>query len=144
MTAAEYQAAHAKKPAKRKANPEYAMQCAFMRAMTLTHPDVLVFSDTAAHIGKTKLQQVRANRLSSPNEKWPDVFMPEPSDEFCGLYLEFKVECPYKIDGKTLYANPHIQAQAETMRKLRAKGYACYFVWSVEMALEIVEGYLDA
>ena len=143
MTAAEFQAAFSKKPAKRKANPEYGMQAAFVREMTLKYPDVLVFSDTAAHIGKTKLQQVRANRLSSVGEKWPDVFVAQPSGEFCGLYLEFKAECPYKIDGKTLYKNPHIQAQAATMAKLRAKGYACFFVWSVEMALEIADRYLD-
>lgn len=132
-----------KKPAKRKTNPEYDIQCAFMQEMSVRHPNVLVFSDTAAHIGKTLFQQIRANKLSSQGEKWPDIFIAQPSGEYAGMYIEFKAETPYKKDGVTLLKNEHIETQAKTMQKLRERGYFVPdFVWSVEMAMAQVERYL--
>jgi len=55
VTASQYRALRIKaekKPVKRKKNTEYDIQCAFMREMSAKYPGVLVFSDTAAHIGK--------------------------------------------------------------------------------------------
>jgi len=103
----------------------------------------MVFSDTAAHIKKTQIQQVRANALSTPGEKWPDVFIAQPSGDWCGLFLEFKAETPYKVDGATLKKNPHVEAQRDTMARLSNRGYYCSFVWSVEQAMKIVEWYLS-
>lgn len=128
---------------KRKENPEYEIQAAFVREMNIRYPDVLVFSDTAAHIKKTMFQQIRANKLSSPKEKPPDVFIPQPSGDWCGLYLEFKSETPYLKDGVTLKKNEHNEAQAATMQRLISKGYFCRFVWTVEMAMETVRRYFD-
>jgi len=127
----------------RKQNPEYKIQAAYVRTMNTRHPDILVFSDCAAHIKKTKFQQMRANALSSPREKWPDVFVAQPSGDYAGLYLEFKAETPYKVDGVTLKKNEHNEAQAATMARLTSKGYLCYFVWTVEQAIEITEKYLN-
>lgn len=131
------------KPPKSKANPEYKIQAAFVREMSLRYPQIMVFSDCAAHIKKTMIQQQRANALSTPGEKWPDVLIAQPSGEYAGLWLEFKAETPYKVDGATLKKNEHIEAQRDTMARLWNKGYACYFVWSVEMAIEKVNWYLN-
>lgn len=131
-----------KKP-KQKAQPEYKIQAAFVREMAIRHPGVLVFSDTAAHIKKTQIQQVRANALSTPGEKWPDVFIAQPSGDYCGLFLEFKAETPYKVDGVTLKKNEHVEAQEATMIKLSERGYDCQFVWSLDMAMKAVERYLN-
>jgi hypothetical protein len=132
-----------KKPAKRKKNTEYDIQCAFVLAMAAKHPDVLVFSDTAAHIGKTLFQQIRANKLSSQGEKWPDVFIAQPSGEYAGMYIEFKADTPYKKDGVTLLKNEHIETQAKTMQKLRERGYFVPdFIWSVDVAMQKVDWYL--
>ncbi len=128
-----------KKPPTRKAQPEYAIQAAFVREMSIKHPTVIVFSDTAAHIKKTQIQQVRANALSSPNEKQPDVFINKAVGGYHGIYFEFKAETPYKADGVTLRKNAHVEAQARTMSKLEKEGYFCAFVWSVEMAVGIFE-----
>lgn len=128
-----------KNPPTRKAQPEYQIQAAFVREMSIKHPTVLVFSDTAAHIKKTKIQQVRANALSSPNEKQPDVFINKAVGGFNGVYFEFKAESPYMKDGVTLKKNSHIEAQARTMAKLEKEGYFCAFVWSAEMAVGIFE-----
>lgn len=114
-----------------------------MREMSVRHPNVMVFSDTSAHIKKTLFQQVRANALSTPGEKWPDVFIAQPSGDWCGLFLEFKAETPYKVDGATLKKNPHVEAQTATMERLRQRGYCCRFVWSVEQALEVAERYFN-
>jgi hypothetical protein len=126
-----------------KAQPEYKIQAAFVREMNARHPGIMVFSDTAAHIKKTQIQQVRANALSTPGEKWPDVFIAQPSGDYAGFWIEFKAESPYKKDGQTLLSNPHIEAQALTMAKLRNAGYYCAFAWEVEIAIETVEWYLN-
>lgn len=141
LTSAEFRALQAKKP-KRKANPEYHIQAAFVREMSVRFSKVMVFSDTAAHIKKTQIQQVRANKLSTPGEKWPDVFIAQPSGNYCGLFLEFKAKTPYKADGATLKKNDHVEAQLDTMARLHNRGYFCDFVWSVEQAMKIVEWYL--
>jgi hypothetical protein len=143
MTAQQFRQMQAK-PKTRKANPEYKIQAAFVREMQIRYPAVMVQSDTAAHIGKTMRQQMRANLLSTPGERWPDIFIAQPSGEYAGMYIEFKAESPYKKDGATLLKNEHIEAQAATMQRLRERGYFVPdFVWSVEMAMRHVEWYLN-
>jgi hypothetical protein len=128
----------------KKAQPEYKIQAAFVSEMGFRHPSVMVFSDCAAHIKKTMIQQVRANALSTPGEKWPDVFIAQPSGEYAGMYLEFKADSPYKKDGVTLLKNDHVEAQARTMQKLRERGYFVPgFVWTVEMAMKYVDFYFS-
>lgn len=127
----------------KKQNPEYAIQCAFVQEMAYRYPLVMVFSDTAAHIKKTMIQQIRANKLQSEiSRDWPDTFIAQPSGEYAGLFLEFKSKTPYLKDGKTLSADKHIQAQEACMQRLRERGYAACFVWSVDEALRVVGQYL--
>lgn len=127
----------------KKQNPEYAIQCAFVQEMAYRYPLVMVFSDTAAHIKKTMIQQIRANKLQSDiSRDWPDTFIAQPSGDYAGLFLEFKAKTPYLKDGKTLSADKHIQAQEACMQRLRDRGYAARFVWSVEQAMDVVERYL--
>lgn len=129
---------------KAKNQPEYAIQAAFVREMAYRHPNIMVFSDTAAHIKKTMFQQVRANKLQSQLSKnWPDVFVAQPSGDYAGLFLEFKAQSPYLKDGVTLKKNPHNEAQEMTMYRLMTNGYRCAFVWTVEMAMHKVEAYLN-
>lgn len=131
------------KPSKRKKNPEYSIQADYVKEMEGRHPLVMVFSDTAAHIGKTMFQQVRANKLQSKISKdWPDVFVAQPSGIYSGLFLEFKSKSPYLKDGVTLRSDKHIQAQAATMQRLIDRGYFCAFTWEVYQALKITETYL--
>ena len=126
-----------------KKQDEYKLQCQFVQLMTMQYKSVIVFSDTAAHIRKTMIQQIRANALQSPGIKWPDVFVARPSGEYAGLLLEFKAKSPYKADGVTLLKNEHIQAQSDTMALLSEAGYQCHFVWSIEQAMSITNQYLN-
>lgn len=128
---------------KRKKNPEYNIQKDFVQEMGRRYPGVLVFSDAAAHVAKSMIQQVRANALQSKGQKWPDVIIFQPSGDYAGLLLECKAETPYKADGVTLKKNDHVEAQAATMQRLRERGYYCDFFWSVEQGMEIVEKYLN-
>lgn len=148
ISAEEFKARTQPKPKGRKGSPEYEIQKAFVKKVLQKYPHLLIFSDAAAHVAKTLPQQARANSLQTPGEKWPDVQIAEPSfaDEVgtvhFGLFLECKSETPYKKDGVALKKNPHVFAQAKTMRKLQKKGYACSFFWTVEQGLQIVEDYL--
>lgn len=126
----------------RKQNPEYDIQAAFVKQMALRLPQIMVFSDTAAHIKKTRMQQIRANKLSTL-VKWPDVFIPQPSGEYAGLYLEFKSETPFKKDGVTLKKDEHVEAQAKCLEMLRHRGYMAEFVWTSDQAIDLVKKYLD-
>lgn len=128
---------------KRKKNPEYNIQKDFVQEMGRRYPGVLVFSDAAAHVAKSMIQQVRANALQSKGQKWPDVIIFQPSGDYAGLLLECKAETPYKADGVTLKKSEHVEAQAATMQRLRERGYYCDFFWSVEQGMEIVEKYLN-
>jgi len=133
-----------RKAKSKKQNPEYQIQADYVRQMADKYPLVMVFSDTAAHIGKTMFQQIRANKLQSEIAKdWPDVFVAQPSGDYAGLFLEFKAKTPYLKDGVTLSSDKHIRAQAATMDRLRERGYFCRFVWMVEMALETTDKYLN-
>lgn len=125
-----------------KKQPEYEIQTAFVRYMGIRYPRIVVFSDTAAHIGKTMLQQKRANALQT-KDKQPDTFIAQPSGEYAGLWLEFKAETPFKKDGVTLKKSEHVEGQLDTMRALEAAGYACAFVWSRDMAADLVGAYFD-
>lgn len=128
---------------KRKKNPEYNIQKDFVQEMGRRYPGVLVFSDAAAHVAKSMIQQVRANALQSKGQKWPDVIIFQPSGDYAGLLLECKAETPYKADGVTLKKSDHVEAQAATMQRLRERGYYCDFFWSVEQGMEIAEKYLN-
>lgn len=124
-----------------KEQPEYALQKQFVAWMRLQYPKVVVFSDTAAHIKKTKLQQIRANGLQS-GWKQPDVFVAQPSGNFSGLWLELKAETPYRKDGKLKSGN-HLKSQRESMQKLMESGYAAQFAWDFDQLKAVVFGYLN-
>ena len=123
----------------RKKNPEYNIQKDYVQEMGRRYPHVLIFSDAAAHVAKSMIQQVRANALQSKGQKWPDVFVAQPPGDYAGLFLEFKSETPYKVDGVTLKKSDHVEAQRNTMENLTQRGYQCWFVWTVEMAVEKYE-----
>ena len=139
---AERGAGMARAQPKRKKNTEYQIQKEFAQRMGQLYPHIIIFSDAAAHVAKSMIQQVRANALQSNGQKQPDMFIAQPSGDYAGLYFEWKSETPYKIDGVTLKKSDHVEAQAATMQQLQERGYLCAFVWTVEQALQIFAKYL--
>ena len=126
-----------------KKQDEYKMQAAFVYAVQMKYKgSVIVFSDTAAHIGKTMQQQLRANKLSS-NFKQPDMTIFAMSEIYGALLIEWKAKSPYKKNSTELLKNEHIEAQNDCLNELKARGYAAVFCWDVHTGLQYLEGYLN-
>ena len=81
--------------------------------------------------------------VQKPNFKKLDITIFEPCGGYHGLFIELKQESPYTNKGK-LKQNAHLQSQASSMEKLRAKGYACHFAWTFEQVQQIVTNYLNS
>lgn len=79
---------------------------------------------------------------------------------FAGLYLEVKHETPWRKDGtlkkqlvyeyKTIAGKKvavnsynHLQMQYDFHKELAKKGYYAVFVWSVDMAMDVIKEYMD-
>jgi hypothetical protein len=100
-------------------------------------------SDTIANL-KLTLQQASRNKSIQKNGfKCPDLIILEPKNGFHGLFIELKLETPFKKDGQIKASkNDHLKGQLETIEKLNAKGYSACFSWGFDMTKEIIDNYL--
>lgn len=71
----------------------------------------------------------------------PDLFIAEPRNGYHGLYIELKVESPYKLDGG-LKKNEHLQEQSEILKRLNYKGYKAVFGVGFDETKNIIDDYL--
>ena len=72
----------------------------------------------------------------------PDLTIHEPKKGYHALFIELKVETPYKLNGE-LKKDAHLEGQAESMELLRQKGYWADFRWTFEEAKKIIDWYLN-
>jgi hypothetical protein len=122
---------------------EYDLQVAVCRYLSYQYPDVLFTSDTIANLKLTQAQAIRNKKIQKNNFKTPDLIILEPKNNFCGLFIELKLETPFKKDGTIkASANDHLKGQLETIEKLNAKGYKAVFSWNFDMTKEIIDDYL--
>lgn len=130
-----------KKP-KRKEQPEFILQkmvCNYIRAQ---YPKVLFMSDTIAAVKLTGQQAVRNKSIQKEGFKCPDILIFEPTKNYHGLFIELKVESPFKKDGNIRASqDDHLLKQSQTISELNANHYYACFAWSFEMAKEIIDGY---
>lgn len=98
-------------------------------------------TDTIASTKLTQAQAIRNKQVQKKGFKCPDLIIFEPRKGYNGLFIELKVKSPYKKDG-TLYANEHLEGQEKTMTQLESKGYKCFFSWSYDMTIKIIDDYL--
>jgi hypothetical protein len=122
--------------------PERRELHSFIRWVKLSHPKILYFFDYGADALLTPRQAKERKDLSS-GDKWPDIFFPEPSGEFYGLYIELKREDVNIYNTKGLFASDHLRAQGEMLDKLRARGYYCTFAKGAAGARLILTQYLN-
>lgn len=122
---------------------EFGIQASFCDYLRLAHPDLLFMSDTIGNVKLNGSQASRNSRIQCQKFKCPDVIIFEPTEKFKGLFLEFKKSTPFKKDGVTLLSNEHVKAQQKSINDLKERGYYACFVWSKDMAIEILEKYLD-
>lgn len=108
------------------------------------YPDIDFYNDWASGAYLTKGQNDARLELASRNG-WVDLFIPEPSRGFHGLFIELKREGvrPYLKDGKTLVADPQIRKEAEFLARQRSKGYCAMFACGLETAKEKIDWYFE-
>lgn len=123
-------------------HPEFELQKAVCNYLRLAYPSVLFDSDTIANVKLTAPQQARNKAIQKEGFKRPDMCIYYPNKDYAGLFIELKVESPYKKDG-TLKAGEHIRGQYLTMKHLSDLGYYCSFAWTLEQAIEIIDTYLQ-
>jgi hypothetical protein len=138
---------------------EYLMQTQICEYLEKKHPKVLFISDASSGAKLTQMQAVRNRKIQKTDFKIPDLQILQPTNEYKGLFLELKKECPYKKVGGlkvqlvTIYKTigkkrvsvgsyNHLELQDNSLKKLREKGYLATFCWSYDQAVEIIESYL--
>lgn len=113
--------------------------CTYLK---MQYPNVIFFSEPSGlrvSIG----QAVQLKKMRSFG-KLPDLFLAKPMGDYAGLFIELKADgsSPYLKSGE-LSKDKHIQAQAETLSRLRAVGYAAYFATGFKEAKKITDMYLN-
>ena len=123
---------------------EYELQKSVARYLSYQYPDIDFSSDTIASVKLTERQASRNKLVQKNGFKMPDVLIFEPRNNFCGLFIELKIETPFKKDG-TIKASSkdHLKLQHECLLKLTEKGYKAEFSWSFDMTKQIIDEYLN-
>jgi len=126
-----------------KKQPEYDLQVAICRYLNHNYSEILFLSDTIASLKLTPAQANRNKKIQKFGFSTPDLLILEPRNEFSGLFIELKVETPFKKNGEIKAStNDHLKNQLESIEKLKAKGYFCCFSWNFDMTKDIIDNYL--
>lgn len=130
------------KPTKKKKSREKKIHVTISEYIKLQYPGVIFFSD-ASGVRLTMGQSITLKRMRAADCKIPDMIILEPRGPYAGLLLEIKddKDSPYLKDG-TLSKSQHIQEQAETLDRLKHKGYATFFAVGVENGKQIIDNYM--
>lgn len=121
---------------------EYEFQKAVCRYISYKYPDVYFDSDTIASVKLTQQQAARNKAIQKKDFKRPDIAIYEPNNHYHGLFIELKIESPFKKDG-TLKKNEHLEAQQKTIEKLNQKGYLALFCWTFEQVESVLNQYFS-
>lgn len=119
---------------------EFELQRTVCNYLNYQYPKVPYLSDTIASVKLTIPQQVRNKAIQKVGFKCPDLLILEPRKGYAGLFIELKVETPFKKNGE-LKKDDHLEGQAKTLKQLEQKGYQTHFAWSFEMAKQIIDNY---
>ena len=123
---------------------EYDLQVAVCRYLSYQYPDVDYMSDTIANLKLSKTQASRNKKIQKNGFKCPDLIIFEPRNNFSGLFIELKLQSPFKKDGQIKAStNDHLKGQLETIENLNKKGYSAHFSWGFDMTKEIIDNYLN-
>lgn len=121
--------------------PEATLQEQVCDYLKLQYPGTIFHSDFASGMKMTVGQAMRCHRIQS-SRAWPDIFVAEPRDGWCGLFIELKAKGTtiFKKDGE-ITSNIHIQEQNHILSLLRLKGYKAEFAVGFESAKKIIDEY---
>jgi len=125
-----------------KKQPEYNLQVMVCNYLKYQHQNVLFLSDTVANLRMTFPQLARNKKIQKKDFHCPDVLILEPNKKYHGLFIELKIETPFKKTGELKKSN-HLQGQQKTINELNSKGYFACFSWSFEQTKDIIDNYLN-
>lgn len=134
---------------------ELDVQKRLARHVRKTYPHVIFHSDFGANLDMTEWQ-AKTNKALQSDDKFPDFTIFAPSRRinpktgrpYIGLALELKKDGETVIlkigknKGK-LTSDPHIRAQAKTLRKLNEQGWYANFGIGYEPSKKIVDWFFD-
>lgn len=123
--------------------------------LKMQYPKVLFHFDLSSG-GKTSIGMAVRNKSINPHRGYPDLFIAEPKTKvrdndgfpfdddihYCGLYIEIKVESPFKREGG-LKAGNHLKEQEQMLHQLQLKGYASGFGVGFEGVKKMIDQYLS-
>lgn len=124
-----------------KKQPEFELQKSICKWISLQYPNLLFLSDTVASVKLTKPQAGRNKAIQKDGFKTPDLIIFQKNEKYNALFIELKIESPFKKDG-LLKSDGHLDGQFISIEKLKERGYYACFSWSFEMTKEIIEKYL--
>jgi hypothetical protein len=126
-----------------KKQPEFILQSSICRYLSYQYQDILYLSDTIASLKLTPAQANRNKKIQKSGFSCPDLLILEPRNGYSGLFIELKVETPFKKDGQIKASkDDHLKNQLEAINKLKEKGYMAVFSWNFDMTKDIIDNYL--
>ena len=126
-----------------KKQPEFELQSAICRYLSYQFPQVLYLSDTIASLKLTPAQANRNKKIQKNGFSCPDLLILEPRNGYSGLFIELKIETPFKKNGEIKASkDDHLKNQLEAINKLNEKGYKSVFSWDFDMTKDIIDNYL--
>jgi|LakMenE01Jun11ns_1017448.scaffolds.fasta_scaffold9708738_3 hypothetical protein len=126
-----------------KHQPEFILQCQVCEYLRTAWPKVLFLSDSIAAVKLTMPQAARNKKVQKQGFKCPDLIILEPRGGYFGLFIELKVESPYKLNGEIKASkDDHLKLQQETLARLNDLGYKAFFAWSFDHAKQIIDNYM--
>lgn len=128
-----------------KRQPEFELQVAVCKYLSYNYSEILFLSDTIASLKLTPAQANRNKKIQKFGFSCPDLLILEPRNGYCGLFIELKVESPFKKNGEIKASkDDHLKNQLEAINKLNEKGFKAVFSWSFDMTKQIIDDYLKA
>ena len=123
---------------------EYLLQKAVCQYIRYQYPNVLFMTDTIAAIKLTAIQGQRNKDVQKEGFKCPDLIVLKPLGGYSGLMLELKLQSPYYAGQfKKLKKNKHVEEQSRYLSRLNGLGYYACFAWSLDMAIGIIDDYMN-
>lgn len=123
-------------------HPEYQLQVAVCKYLSVQYPGVDFLSDTIASVQLTSRQAARNKAIQKNGFKCPDLLILTPTETYHGLFIELKVATPFKANGEIKASqNDHLEKQYNQLNKFINRGYYACFAWDFEMAKKIIDNY---
>ena len=120
---------------------EQKVHNAVVQYLRLQYPKVIFRSDG----GGLRLPMGLAVQFKNQqmSRAYPDLFIAEPTDSYCGLYIEIKKDVnAYQTKRGKTRDSKHINEQQEMLLRLYKKGYLAVFGGGFDECKRIIDNYL--